>query len=103
MAQVATSEEHRDARDRAGRYLDELERAWAGVSNDVVDWETWNDESRLTYLDQWVAPARQFRRVHDWAERGLLSPAESARYERVMVVVEKNQPLLNELFRKAGL
>jgi hypothetical protein len=94
MAQVV-----QDARLRASieHYLDYLINQWEGIPELAAEWDEWDEESRLTFIFNWGVPADRLAQLHEWAQQGLLTPAQRARYEQLLKLVDAHRATLERL------
>ena len=99
MAQVA-----RDAELRATieHYLRYLTATWESVPLEAQEWHDWDEDSRLVYELNWAVPEDRLHNLRQWANQGLLTSKERARYDHLLRLVERHRPLLDELLREDG-
>jgi hypothetical protein len=92
----------RAARDRqfhewTGGYLTYLVDVCAVLPGLAGEWGRWDESSRLTFVVNWSVPSDRFHQLRQWAEQGLLSPAQRARHEQLLRLMEEHGPLLARL------
>jgi hypothetical protein len=51
----------------------------------------------LTFIFNWGVPADRLAQLHEWAQQGLLTPAQRARYEELLKLVDTHRPTLERL------
>lgn len=95
MAQVAQSPQLQAT---INHYLDYLTRSWESVPLDAQEWEEWDGLSQLTFIVNWGVPEDRLHQLRGWAEQGLLTPAQRARYDALLKLVTQYRPLLEQLF-----
>ncbi|HEY7066308.1 MAG TPA: hypothetical protein VII06_32850 [Chloroflexota bacterium] len=83
---------------RIDHYLDYLCDQWDGIPAVASEWQEWEDESRQTFLANWAVPRDRLHSLKQWAEQGLLSTAQRARYDVLLELVERQRPTLERLF-----
>src|SRR5688572_15821641 len=96
MAQVAQS---RQLHEWIDDYLDYLSSEWAGLPDLAAEWDEWDELSKLDFVIEWGVPADRLHQLHQWAEQDLLTPEQRARYDQLMALVAKYQPILDELLK----
>lgn len=94
MAQVT---EDRQLREQIDDYLDYLVNSWQGVPRLAADWEEWDEDSRLVFDVNWAIPEDRLLQLRGWAEQGLLSASQRARYEMLEAQVAEYRPLLDRM------
>ncbi|HET8628557.1 MAG TPA: hypothetical protein VFL91_14140 [Thermomicrobiales bacterium] len=63
----------------------------------VGEWEEWEELDRLDFVLEWPIREDHVYQLKQWAAEGLLSPAQRARYDELLRLVERNRPILNDL------
>ncbi len=99
MAQVARDA---DLRATIDHYLTYLAATWESVPLEAQEWHEWDEDSRLVYELNWAVPEDRLHSLRQWADQGMLTPAERARYDQLLRLVERYRPLLDELLREDG-
>ncbi len=99
MAQVAQDAELRATIEH---YLTYLTATWESVPLEAREWHEWDEDSRLVYELNWAVPEDRLHSLRQWADQGLLTPTERARYDHLLRLVERYRPLLDELLREDG-
>lgn len=94
MAQVTHI---RTAQERIDPYLDYLFREWNSVPGLAGEWEAWEELDRLDFVLEWPIREDRLGQLEQWAAEGLLTPAQRARYDELLRLVERNRPILNDL------
>ena len=61
------------------------------------EWDDWDDLSRLTFVVNWPVADDQLHMLNQWAEQGLLTPAQRERYEQLRQLVAEHRPTLERL------
>ncbi len=80
-------------------YLDYLTRTWESVPLDAQEWDDWDDLSQLTYVVDWGVPNDRLDQLRQFADRGVLTQAQCARYEELLQLVDRNRPVLEEMLK----
>ena len=80
-------------------YLEYLIREWESIPGLAAEWDEWDDLSQLTFVVNWGVPADRLAQLHQWAEQGLLTPAQRQRYEQLLQLVAQHRPTLEELLK----
>lgn len=78
-------------------YLDYLIRTWESVPIDAREWDDWDDLSQLTYDLDWGVPNDRLAQLRQFAEQGVLTSAQRARYEDLLKLVDRYRPVLAEM------
>ena len=99
MAQVAQDAESRATIDH---YLTYLAATWESVPLGAREWHEWDEDSRLVYELNWAVPKDRLHSLRQWADQGILTATERARYDQLLRLVERYRPLLDELLREDG-
>ena len=99
MAQVAHDA---DLRATIEHYVTYLAATWESVPLEAREWHEWDEDSRLVYELNWAVPDDRLHTLRQWAGQGMLTPAERARYDQLLRLVERHRPLLDELLREDG-
>src|SRR5215210_1543656 len=99
MAQVAQDAELRATIEH---YLSYLTATWESVPLEAREWQEWDEDSRLVYELNWAVPEDRLHSLRHWADQGLLTPMEQARYDHLLRLVGRYRPLLAELLREDG-
>jgi hypothetical protein len=79
---------------RIDDYLDYLIRTWEGVPLEVREWDEWDEFTRLSYDLDWGVPNERLAQLHSWSEQGLFNAAQHARFNQLLALVARYQPLL---------
>ena len=95
MAQMTP--EHATA-ERIDFALDYVLRAWQDVPDLVAEWPTLDPIERTVIELEWAIPDSHLAELRAWAERGVLTPEQQARYEDVLAAVSCYRPALERLF-----
>jgi hypothetical protein len=85
--------------ERIDDYLDYLTHTWESLPELAVEWDTWDEESRLTWVVNWAVPEDRLSQLEQWAVAGLLTPAQRERYDMLRALTARNQTLLDRLLR----
>lgn len=94
MAQVV---QNADLRARVEHYLDYVRDQWSGIPDLAAEWADWDEESRVTFVWNWAVPRDRLHQLEQWADQGLLTPEQQARYERLLVLVAEQRPKIERL------
>jgi hypothetical protein len=94
VAQVANAAE---LRARVDRYLDYLQREWEGIPSLAAEWNTWDEDSRLDFVLEWPIREDRLHQLHEWAEQGVLAPAQRARYDDLQRLLARYRPTVEKL------
>lgn len=94
MAQVMPG---RTLSERIDFSLDYLKKAWEGIPLDAAEWAEWDQYARLDFELEWAIPESHLAMLKEWAEQGLLSPAQQARYTTLLQIVATNRPILDRM------
>ncbi len=86
------------ARERIDPYLDYLFREWEYVPELAREWAEWDELDRLDYVVEWPIREDRLHELAQWAEQGLLTPEQRARYDMLLRLVSRHRPVLEALF-----
>lgn len=97
MAQVTHTPALRERIDFA---LDYVAREWEGVPDLVQEWAEWEELDRTIFEHEWAIPESHLAYLNRWAEQGLLSPEQRARYQELLLLIARHRPTLEGLFAR---
>ncbi|HEX5505658.1 MAG TPA: hypothetical protein VFW96_23775 [Thermomicrobiales bacterium] len=86
-----------EVQDAITDYLDYLLQTWQGVPDTAAEWSEWDEYSRFVFAFDWDVPEDRLGQLKRWAAQGLFTPAQRARYDELLRLVERNRPILNAL------
>jgi hypothetical protein len=78
-------------------YLEYLWGEWEQLPAMAAEWDEWDHESRLTFVEDWGVPSDRLAQLRGWADEGLLTPAQRERYDRLLQLVAQNDETLTHL------
>jgi hypothetical protein len=92
MAQVANSvHQHIDI------VLVRLLNAWQYLPAAINEIDDWDIVDQIVYVEEWSPDEQLLAVLHKYDQDGALTTDQSARYQELLALVEKNRPLLNDL------
>ena len=94
MAQVAQDP---GLRDRIDDYISYLTRKWEAMPELAGEWDEWDELSRLTFACDWGVPADRLHQLERWAEQGLLTAPQRARFDQLLRLVAQHGSVLERL------
>ena len=71
--------------------------SWQDVRRFAADWKDWSPDDRLDVLVEWGVRESRLQELRDYADQGLLTPTQCARYQELMLLIEKYRPILERL------
>lgn len=77
--------------------LDAAFAEWRGVHEDAREWRDWDADTRLTYCLDWGMAEDRLGRLQEWAQSGLMTVEQHARFNELLALVERTRPLLRQL------
>ena len=80
--------------------LDFLLQEWRNVSCVALEWDTWDQEARLDYLVEWPITESYGEVLQDAATGGRLTPAQSARYQELLVLMRESRSTIEDLLER---
>ena len=78
-------------------YLDYLTAEWAAIPALAEEWDSWDGLSQLSFVVDWPIREDRLGMLQHWAEQGLLTAAQRARYDELQRLVARYRPLLEQL------
>jgi hypothetical protein len=87
-------------RERADRFLSYLESEWEGVPTLAEEWDELDDLDKMVFDQEWVIREDRLRDLRGWAENGLLTRNQQARYEELLKLIGEHRPMLDRLFEE---
>jgi hypothetical protein len=90
-------------RDEIETLLAYLLAEWEAVPGLRAQWADWSEYERLDFAQDWPIREDRLARLSTLAGTRELSPDQQGRYRRVASLVQQHRPLLDDLFRSAGL
>ena len=76
---------------------------WDNLSDIAAQWAEMDTIDREVFHLEWVGITEsRLTLLEQWAEQALLTPAQRARYDQLLRLVERHRPLLGELLREDG-
>jgi hypothetical protein len=93
MAQTVTAE----LAQSISRDLDFALAEWASLPSVREQWDTWDEEQQLVFLEEWAIPRGALARLRGWAAAGVMDDTQTEHYRRLCRVVEANEPLIAAL------
>ncbi len=94
MAKVAREIKPRTKTDE---FLDYLHDQWAGIPGVAAEWSDWDEHSRLVFSLDWPVCEDRLQQLQTWARQSLLNSAQLTRYERLVDLVSRYRPILDQL------
>lgn len=92
MAQVTSSvQEHIEI------VLSHLLHAWRYLPVAVKEINEWDIVDQIIYVEEWSPDEQLLVILHQYDQDGALTADQSARYQELLTLVEKNRPLLDDL------
>jgi hypothetical protein len=100
---MATVVDDAALRDEIEPLLAYLLAEWEAVPGLPAQWAGWSEYERLDFAQDWPIREDRLARVATLARAGVLTPEQKGRYRHVAGLVQQHRPLLDRLFRSAGL
>ncbi len=91
MAQVAQDPQ---LRDRIDHFLTYLAQTWASIPALAAEWDEWDEHSRFVFTIDWPVCEDRLHQLQQWAEQGVLTPEQHARYDALMTLAAEHRPVL---------
>ena len=82
---------------RVNNYLDYLINEWEGVPDLAAEWDEWDEWSKFSFVMDWPIREDRLHQLKEWAEQGLLTPAQRARYDDLLKLVAEHRPTMDKL------
>jgi hypothetical protein len=79
------------------RYLAYLCAEWADVPEISREWPILAPAERRSFIAQWPIREDRLLELRKYADSGLLTPAQHARYDKLLAMVRQYRPLLKRL------
>ncbi len=92
MAEVATK-----ISARIDHYLDRLFGDWEDIPVLAEEWPTLNQYDRLDFILEWPITTSYMGELRRYAEEGLLTAEQQARYQELLSLAERHRPTLERL------
>lgn len=80
--------------------LEFLTQEWRNVPCVASAWETWEQESRLDYLNEWPITESYGEILQAAVYRGRLSAAQSIRYQELLSLISDARPTIEDLLER---
>ena len=94
MARVETSPL---TQERIQHRLAWLRAEWSSVPGYVKAWDSWTEDEKLDFVLEAGIREDYLAGALDWAQRGLLKPAQLAELREIEAIACANRPLLEPL------
>jgi len=98
MAAVTDSSVYTEG--RADRFLSYLESEWGGIAALAEEWDEFDNLDKIVFDQEWVIRVDRLRDLRRWAEKGLLTPEQQARYQELLKLIEQYRPTLERLLEE---
>jgi len=82
---------------RIDGFLRYLIGQWEGIPDLAAEWGDWDGESQADFALDWPVCEDSLTQVCCYAEHGLLTAEQSARYEELLQLVARHRPILDRL------
>lgn len=92
MAQVTS-----DVSVRIDHFLAYLIPEWESVPAYAEELATWDEVEQLAFVHEWDIRESGLRVLREYAEEGLMTPDQSARYDQLLSLVADHRPTLERL------
>jgi hypothetical protein len=83
--------------ERAEAFLTYLTREWRAVPAIAGEWDEWDDYARLVFVLEWPIREDRLKQLQQYAEQGVLTPAQQDRYTVLLELVARYRPIVQEL------
>jgi hypothetical protein len=100
---MAAVERDRDADARIDSFLVHLLAEWAAVPDLAAEWADWSAADRADFALDWPIREDRLQQVAQAARAGSLTGEQALGYARLQQLVTVYRPLVDRLFREAGL
>jgi hypothetical protein len=94
MAQVA-----HDVTANVDRMLRYLRGRWEDIPFAANEWERWDRFERVDYLSDWPVVESYMDLLRQHAAHGDLTPAQQQRYGRLLALVARVNPMLEQMMQ----
>jgi hypothetical protein len=94
MAQVAQDSR---LREWIEDFLDYVHKRWNMIPELAAEWDEWDEDSRTDFALDWPICEDRLQQLQGWAEQGLMTPTQRARYDELLKLVAANRPTLERL------
>lgn len=92
MAQVTNSiHQHIDL------VLTHLLDAWRCLPGAMNEMDDWDIGTQIAYIEEWTPDEQLIDLLEEYSRDGVMTADQSARYQELLALVQKNQPLLEQL------
>ena len=92
MAQVAS-----EVSARIDHFLDYSFNEWESVPDYIEEFPTWDDLQQLAFVHEWDIRRSGLHVLEDYAAQGAMTPAQQARYQELLVLVQRYEPAIERL------
>lgn len=73
---------------------------WSEIPWYAEQWAEWDSTLKEDFQMEWVGITEHWlRELQSWAEQGLLTPEQCARYDALMKLIAQHRPALEKLLR----
>lgn len=77
--------------------LEFLTREWSNVVCVASEWNTWDQEARLDYLNEWPITESYGEVLQDVVSRNRLTPEQESRYRQLRRLIDESRPTIEQL------
>lgn len=94
MAQVAFNTQ---AQAHAALLLDSVYESWTSLPRVAQEIDAWDLLEQIVFIEEWPLVEERLRIIESYLAEGVLSPEQIARYEKLMPIIARNRPLIEQL------
>ena len=81
-------------------YLAYLVREWQSIPELAAEWDEWENHEQFDFVIEWPIREDRLHMLRTWAEQGKMTPAQCARYEELLKLVDEHRPTLTRLLEE---
>ena len=80
--------------------LEYLSGEWRNVVCAASAWDSWDQETRLDYLNEWPITESYGEVLRDAVSRGQLNAAQTRRYQELLALIDAARPTVDDLLER---
>jgi len=94
MVEVA---QRRQTAERIDYHLDYLLREWQALPDIAAEWNAWEEYEQFDFVIEWTIRVDRLGQLRRWADEGLLTPAQLARFRDLLTLIDLHRPTFERL------
>jgi hypothetical protein len=83
--------------ERIDHYLHYLIREWAYIPRLAVEWDEWDEPSKLDFVIEWGIPSDRLAQLRTWANQDLLNSEQRRQYDELEQLVAQHGPWIERI------